>query len=304
MQGRLVLLDSHAILFRSFHAMPALTTPDGRTAGGVYGFANVVVRVLRELEPTWMIACFDAPGKTFREEVYPAYKATRAETPPEIIEQEPMSKVMLEGFNIPHLGVTGFEADDLLATLAIQALRDDAVTEIVIVTGDRDLLQLSQERVKIYLLRNSVKEIVLLDVQDVTALCELPPSQLLDWKALRGDPSDNIIGVPGIGDKTARQLILAHGSLEGLYQALAGTAPHAISARIGASLLEHKDRAFANRELLRVRFDAPVELDLVAAARTNYRHSQALTTLKNFGFKSILTRLPQDQTAEQGRLFV
>lgn len=299
---RLVLLDGHAILFRAFHAMPAFTTPDGRPSGAVYGFANLVIRIMRELEPAWIVACFDAPGPTFRDKEYPAYKATRAETPPDIITQEPMVKEVLDVLAIPHIALPGFEADDLIATLTRQA-REAGVPDVVIVTGDRDLLQLSQSGVDIYLLRQSIKNIELLDVAAVTDLIGLPPSQLLDWKALRGDPSDNISGVPGVGDKTALSLIQAHGTLEGLYTALEQGETDGVSARIRQSLLEHKDRAFKNRDLLTVHYHAPVELNLPQAARPGYRREAAGELLQSFGFKSILARLPEDRHQQQGQLF-
>ncbi|MEK7460730.1 MAG: 5'-3' exonuclease H3TH domain-containing protein [Patescibacteria group bacterium] len=337
---RLILLDGHALLFRAFHAMPPFTAPDGRPSGAVYGFANVLVRVIKELEPTWVVACFDAPGPTFREEVYKDYKATRAETPPDIIIQEPMTKEVVEAFGIPHMAVSGWEADDLIATLVDQGLRksellpcrqagrtpalpagrpksETDVEEIIVVTGDRDLLQLSQPKVKIYLLRNGTKEIVLLDEVAVTDLIGLPPDQLLDWKALRGDPSDNIIGVPGVGDKTALQLIKAYVNLEGLYAELEipndefrmtneksiQNSEFVIRNSIRESLLMYRERAFANRDLLTVRTDAPVTLDLAAAHRRNYEPARARAALVDLGFKGILSRLPTAMVANQPNLF-
>ncbi len=282
--------------------MPAFTTPDGRPSGAVYGFSNLVLRIMRELEPTWVVACFDAPGPTFREKEYPAYKATRSETPPEIIAQEPMVKAVLETLAVPHVAVSGFEADDLIATLTRQA-RDQGVEDIVIVTGDRDLLQLSQPGVDIYLMRASIKNVELLDVAAVTELCGLPPAELLDWKALRGDSSDNIVGVPGIGDKTALTLIKAYKTLEGLYAHIKAGETTAISPRIRQSLIDHKDRAFKNRDLLTVHYHAPVTLDLVAAGRDGYHRANAEDLLRSYGFKSILERLPNDPNNHQASLF-
>jgi DNA polymerase-1 len=308
---RLILFDGHALLFRAFHAMPPFTAPDGRPSGAVYGFANVLIRVLRELEPTWLITCFDAPGPTFRDEIYADYKATRAETPPDLITQEPMVKEVLDAFSVPHMALSGWEADDLLATLVNQALQKTEdrrqkteIEEIIVVTGDRDLLQLSQPHVKIYLLRNGIKEITLLDEAAVTELIGLPSSQLLEWKALRGDPSDNIIGVPGVGDKTALELMKLYGTLEGLYNELENSKSEApnpkqiqnskfkIRDSIRASLLAFRERAFQNRELLTVRTDAPVALNLPGAHRRHYQPERAKTALSKLGFKGILTRLP------------
>lgn len=315
---RLILLDGHALLFRAYHAMPPFTAPDGRPTGAVYGFANVLIRVLRELTPRWLMACFDAPGPTFRDDMYPAYKATRAETPLDIITQEPMTKQVLEAFGVPHTAISGFEADDLIGTLVKQALSRSEIQEIIVVTGDRDLLQLSQPKVKIYLLRNGTKEIVLLDKQAVTDLIGLPPTELLDWKALRGDPSDNIVGLPGIGDKTALELIRKFTSLENLYkwvttpenkketpegfvkasQDSRSASPNTnrdkfkIRDSVFSALLAHRDRAFQNRELLRLRYDAPVELNLDAADQRHYHRERAAKVLGDLGFKTIVSRLP------------
>lgn len=306
MSRRLVLLDSHALLFRAYHAMPAFTTPDGRPSGAVYGFTNVILRVLRELEPAWVVACFDAPGPTFRDERYPAYKATRPETPPEIIEQEAMVKEVLDAMAIPHEAVSGFEADDLIATLVEQALSKQDIDEVVIVTGDRDLLQLTGSKVKIYLLRRSIKDIELLDKGDVEKLLGLPAAQYLDWKALRGDPSDNIPGVPGIGEKTAMVLIEEFGTLEELYRALEdrrSKMEDRVSEKIRERLLVNREQAFLSRELIELKDDAPVTLDLAAAARTNYRPEQAAQILKQFGFKGIVGRLPGGGSGNQLDLF-
>ncbi len=302
---RLVLLDGHALLFRAYHAMPGFTTPDGRPSGAVYGFTNVLLRVLRELEPTWIICCFDAPGPTFRDAIYPDYKATRAETPADLILQEPMVEEVLTALAIPYFARVGFEADDLLATLVHHALTDDThqVQETVIVTGDRDLLQLSRSQVLIYLLRKSIKDIELLDEAAVTTLMGLPPSRILDWKALRGDPSDNIVGVPGIGDKTALRLIERFQSLEKVYEAVRAGKVADLPERLQTSLITYTERAFQNRELLTVRTDAPVTLDLAAATRANYSAAAAKELLTRFGFRTILTRLPSSSTGEQTRLF-
>lgn len=300
--NRLVLLDGHAILFRAYHAMPAFTTPDGRPSGAVYGFTNLVLRILRELEPAWVVVCFDAPGPTFRDAQYPAYKAKRPEVPTDLIAQEPMVREVLDALAIPHLARSGFEADDLIGTLTRQA-GEQAVPEVVIVTGDRDLLQLSRNGISIYLLRNGAKTIELLDVSAVTELIGLPPSQLLEWKALRGDPSDNIIGVPGVGDKTALNLIQTYGTLEKLFEALEAGTLQRVAPRIGQTLLEYKERAFANRRLLTIEDHSPVKLDLAGAARSGYRRAATAALLTSFGFKSIVARLPEDASSRQSHLF-
>lgn len=310
---RLVLLDGHALLYRAFHAMPPFTSPDGRQSGAVYGFVNVVLRVLRELEPRYLIACFDAPGPTFRDKLYADYKATRAETPPDLITQEPITKEALAALAIPTFACPGWEADDIIATLVEQASPGDRekkradndenaktefeVDEIVIVTGDRDLLQLASQTVKIYLLRRGIKEIELIDGAGVESLMGLKPADILDWKALRGDPSDNIIGVPGIGDKTALALMREFGNLKNLYQAVRSQKSEVrIKVSLRDVLLANQDRVYLNRELLKLRNDAPVTLDLAGASRANYNPARARDYLAGLGFKGILARLPGTPT--------
>ena len=300
MTNRLILLDGHALLFRAFHAMPDFRTPEGYPSGAVYGFTSVLIRILKELEPRWVITCFDAPGPTFRDELYPAYKGTRAETPNDLILQEPMVRTVLESFGIPHYAQSGWEADDLLGTLTEQAVQrtgHESVHEVIIATGDRDLLQLSGPKVKIYLLRQSIKEIELLDEAKVAGLIGVPARELLQWKALRGDPSDNILGVPGVGDKTALGFIQRYHSLEKLYAAVEKSDP-LVTDRMKKLLLEFRDRAFANRDLLTIRKDAPIALDLAAAARSTYNPQRTGALLSSYGFKTILSRLPGYNPAE------
>ncbi|MBI4175320.1 hypothetical protein HY523_01750 [Candidatus Berkelbacteria bacterium] len=303
---RLVLIDGHAVLFRAFHAMPEFTSPSGEATGAVYGFVNVMIRVVRELVPTWIVACFDTVGPTFRNIAYTEYKATRAETPPSLIHQEPLVHEALAALAIPSYGLTGYEADDLIATFVEQALHGQKpeVEEVVIVTGDRDLLQLAEPRVLFYLLRRGIKDIELLTPPAVETLLGLPVDHYLDWKALRGDPSDNIPGVPGIGDKTAMSLITQFGTLDRLFAALKHNATAApLSPRLQTALLAAEASVRLFRTLLELKADVPLKLDLLAATRAGYDPDRARTLLAQYGFRTILDRLPQASTAAiQGKL--
>lgn len=298
---RLVLLDGHAILFRAFHAMPPFTAPDGRPTGAVYGFTSIVLRILKELEPTFTAVCFDSPGKTFRDEIYTEYKATRVQTPPDVIAQEPMVKEVLDALAIPHYAASGFEADDLIATAVYETLGHTEVKldEVVIVTGDWDLLQLSGPKVKIFLMRRTIKEVELLDEEAVSKLVGLTPSKILDWKALKGDPSDNIIGVKGVGDKTAVELLTKYDSIAKIYGEL-----DQLSPKISRALTEGKTRVAQNQILLALRKDAPIKLDYDASTRKNYRKNKAVELLHSFGFKNLPGRLPEEKNEPtQNRLF-
>lgn len=310
-KNRFVILDGHALLFRAYHAMPGFTGPDGAPTGAVYGFANVVLRVLRELDPTWLITCFDTPGPTFRDELYTEYKATRAETPSDLILQEEPTRQVLTSFSIPVYEQSGVEADDLIGTFVHQILAqpdlEDRVDEIVVVTGDRDLLQLARPRVLFYLMRRGIKEIELLNTSAVDTLLGIRADQLVDYKALRGDSSDNIPGVPGIGDKTAKLLLHEYDHLDDLYGELEGDSEPKVvlSLKLIEKLKKFKAQAYLSRQLATIKTDCPVSLDPLGAERTQYDPETAATTLKQFGFHGILKRLPseKDEPKTQDSLF-
>lgn len=308
-KNRFVLLDGHALLFRAYHAMPTFTAPDGSPTGAVYGFANVLIRVLKELDPVWAAACFDAPGATFRDALYEPYKATRAETPSDLILQEEPTMRVLKSFAIPVYQQAGVEADDLIGTFVKQIIEDseleDQVDEIVIVTGDRDLLQLARDRVVFYLLRRGTKDIELLDHPAVDQLLGIRADQLVDYKALRGDSSDNIPGVPGIGEKSAHLLLRRYETLDEVYAALDRSqgAEFPVSQKQIESLRANKSQAYLSRTLATIKSDVDVVVDANLAKRVHYQRAEAQATLASLGFQGMLKRLPHDRTRTQDSLF-
>ena len=218
---RLIIIDSNSIIHRAFHALPLLTTKNGELVNAVYGFLLVFFKAIREFQPDYIAACFDFPGPTFRHKKYKEYKAKRPPTPKELYQQIPKIKEILEAFNIPIFEKEGFEADDIIGTLAAFSTKKVIASpiEIIILSGDTDILQLVNPQTKVYVLKRGVKDIVLFDENLVKEKFQgLNPKQILDFKALRGDPSDNIPGVTGIGEKTAIKLLLEFGSLENLYK--------------------------------------------------------------------------------------
>src|SRR3989344_3611395 len=216
---RLVLLDSHALIHRAYHAIQDFSSSKGEPTGALYGLISMLLKMADELKPDFLVACRDLPGRTMRHELFEAYKATRAEAEPELIRQLERSREVFEAFGIPIYASPGYEADDVLGTIVrqVSSLRN---IEIVIASGDLDTLQLVSERVSVYTLRKGLNDTVLYDEDAVCERFGFGPKHIIDYKSLRGDPSDNIPGVKGVGEKTATELIQIFGSLEEIYRAL------------------------------------------------------------------------------------
>jgi DNA polymerase I len=212
----LVLIDGHALVHRAFHALPPLSVgKTGEPTGAVYGFVSMLLKTLHDLKPTHWAIAFDLPTPTFRHLEYEQYKAQRPKTPDELIRQFRRVREIVEGFKMPIFEVEGYEADDVLGTIASQASSQGV--ETIIVTGDNDELQLISEKVKVLLPQRTFGETSLHDARAVREKFAVDPEQIPDLKALKGDPSDNIPGVPGVGGRTASRLIQQFGSVEGIY---------------------------------------------------------------------------------------
>lgn len=298
---RLLIIDSNALIHRSYHALPPLTTPAGQPVQAVYGFATTLLKAWKELKPTHIVACFDLEGQTFRDRIYKEYKATRQAAPDDLYEQIPLVHDLVEAFNIPIYELRGFEADDLIGTITQQQPK----IEKIIVTGDMDSMQLVDARTKVYTLRKGVTDTALFDPVAVQERYGLRPDQIIDYKALRGDPSDNIPGVKGVGEKTATDLLTEFSTLDRLYQALAdaasggrgqaGLKAKAKNLKPGLvdKLITFKSDAFLSRELATIKRDVPIEFNLDQAAVKRYDRDRVVTMLQNFGFKSLLGKLPE-----------
>jgi DNA polymerase I len=216
--AKYMLIDGNALVHRGFHAIPGLTTKDGEPTGAVYGFTMILLQAIKKLKPTHIACSFDLAGPTFRHEQYVDYKATRVAAADELYAQIPRVKEVVRALNIPIFEIAGYEADDVIGTLATHICKEhDDVCEVVVVSGDLDLLQLVSKCVKIFTLRRGLADTFIYDEAAVGERYGLKPSQMIDFKALKGDPSDNIKGVAGIGEKGAAQLIQDFGSLENLY---------------------------------------------------------------------------------------
>ena len=253
---KFVLIDGNALIHRAYHAIPPLTTKSGELVNSVFGFTSILLTMLREVQPDYLAVSFDLKGPTFRHEAYEAYKATRSETPDDLIAQVPRIRQMVGAFQIPIFEQAGFEADDLIGTLAkkIEAHPD---VEFLIVSGDNDLLQLVNDQVKMLSPLSGFNDVKTYDEQAVMDKYGIRPNQMVDYKALVGDMSDNIPGVAGIGKKTAAKLLFQYDTLDGIYEYL-----EEIKGAVHDKLMNDKEAAYQSQHLARIITDVDVDFDL------------------------------------------
>ena len=288
---KLVIIDSNALLHRAWHIMPPLSTKEGVMVNAVYGFSSLILKIIKDLKPDYMVACFDLRGKTFRHEMYQDYKAQREKKAEEFYNQFPLAQKVLRALSIPIMTKEGYEADDVIGSIAKQTYQKHPDTEILIITGDLDTLQLVNDRVKVITLKSGFSETVAYDVSAVKERYGLEPRQLIELKALRGDASDNIKGVKGIGDKGASDLIKQFGDLETLYQKLAKSD---VKERTKNLLTEQKEQAFTSRKLVTIVEDLPLEWDLNQGNFWHYDPENVYHVFQEFDFNSLLHKIPQD----------
>ncbi len=261
----IVLLDSHAIIHRAYHALPEFMNSKGEPTGAIYGLATMVFKIITELKPDYIIACFDLPKKTFRHEAYADYKGGRAKTDDALIAQLIKSRDFFKSLNIPIYDCEGFEADDLLGTIPAQINKKDF--NIIIASGDMDTLQLVEGRdVCVYTLKKGINDTILYDEKKVIERFNFEPKFLPDYKGLRGDPSDNIIGIKGIGEKTATILISEFGTIENLYININKKKEKfkelGITPRVLQLLIDNEEEALFSKTLATIRRDAPIDFVL------------------------------------------
>lgn len=298
---KLVIFDGNAIIHRSFHAVPqSLMTTKGELVNAVFGFASLLLKVMKELKPDYVAVAFDLKGPTFRHEQYKEYKATRVKAPQELYDQIARVHELVEAFNIPIYELKGFEADDVIGTVTKKV---DGDIDKFIVTGDMDTLQLVDGHTHVYTLRKSISDTIIYNPAMVEERYGLKPEQMIDYKALRGDPSDNIPGVKGIGEKTAVELLTQFGTVDALYAAVEKETPKAmkIKERIRDLLIEHKKDALMSRELATIVRTAPVPFLLEDTSIKQYDRAKVLALFQELEFKSLLSRLPEDGKGEERR---
>lgn len=306
---RLVLFDAHAIIHRAYHALPDFSTKDGEPTGGLYGLSTMLMRAIVELKPEYMAACYDLPGPTFRHKEYKEYKAGRAKADDELKQQLERSRDIFTAFHIPIYDAPGFEADDMLGTI-VEQMKNEKDLEILIVTGDMDTLQLvSGKCVRVYTLRKGLSDTVVYDEKAVNERFGFGPKLLPDYKGLRGDPSDNIIGIAGIGEKSGSELIQKFGTLEDIYKTLKKGKEQFIKAGIKARIVEllvaGKEEALFSKMLAMIRRDAPIKFLLPKKTwRESFTPDAGVTLFRELEFKSLAVRmrnlLKQEETETHG----
>lgn len=277
MSEKIVLIDGHSIINRAFYGVPDLTNSEGLHTNAIYGFLNIMFRILDEEKPDYLAVAFDLKAPTFRHQMYDAYKGTRKPMPEELREQVPVLKEVLQAMGIPLLMKEGFEADDLLGTAA--RVSEEKGINAVIVSGDRDLLQLATDNVLIRMpkTKRGTTEIENYYAADVKEAYQVNPPQIIELKALMGDASDNIPGVPGIGEKTATNLIVAYGSIENAYAHVEEIKPN----RAKEALRNHYDMAKMSKKLATICVQAPLELSWENAKLTNLYTQKCMSGSKS-----------------------
>ena len=302
-KNRFVLIDAFALIFRAYYALPPTLTKDGHSIAAAYGFASALLSAIRTLQPEYLAVGMEYPKPTLRHQEFKEYKAHRPPPPEDLVSQIPYVKNLLKTMNIPTYSIEGYEGEDVLATIVAKVksekLKVKSDIEYIIVTGDMDCLQLIDEQTKVYSMARGVNQAQMYDCEKVQEKYGLTPAQFVDYKALKGDPSDNIPGVPGIGDKTAAKLIIEYKNLEIIYQNL-----QKLSPKLQTLLKENKEQAFLSQKLSKINSSAPLEFKLRDARIHHYNQKETITLFQELGFKSLIARLPEEaKTKDQQKLF-
>lgn len=291
---KLLLIDGNALIHRAYHALPPLKTKKGELVNAIYGFLAVLFKVLKEVAPDFVAATFDLAGPTFRHNEFQDYKAKRIKAPQELYDQIPKIKEILSAAAIPIFEKQGFEADDVLGTIVSKISRLNPDIENIIVSGDLDTLQLINDNTKVYTLKKGIRDTIVYDRQAVLERYGLSPEQIVDFKGLKGDPSDNIPGVPGIGEKTAQELLRDFGTIEKMYEDLenkkAKLSPRAL--KLKDKLLEHKQEAFFSKYLATIKKDVEIDFDLSRCElRPISNNPRLIKILEDLEFYSLIKRI-------------
>lgn len=296
MDSHVYLIDGHALLHRAWHAIPPLTTKDGTVVHAMYGFLMTLEKLRADEPLTHLAVCWDMEGGTFRDELFSDYKATREKKEDELYAQIPLIQGVLDAYGIPWFGVEGFEADDVLGTLAHLITAEDSKAKVTIVTGDMDTLQLVNDRVEVLAFVKGVSQTKRYTPKEVEERWGVRPEQVVDYKALRGDTSDNIPGVKGIGEKTASELLQTHGTLERVLAA-AQEGDDSMSASVVKKLVAGVEQAHLSQTLARIRTDAPVVWSAKRAVVPGQTPTAVLDLYRHYEFRTLLARVEKKQSA-------
>ncbi|MBM7870157.1 DNA polymerase-1 [Clostridium pascui] len=290
---KLIILDGNSLMNRAFYALPLLTNREGIHTNAVYGFTNMLLKMKEEIEPNYIVCTFDKAAPTFRHNEYKEYKAGRKKMPSELAEQFPIVKELLSKFDINIFEIEGFEADDLIGTLSCKA--EEQGIEVYIVTGDRDALQLASDNIKVVLTKKGITEKEIYDANRMVEEYGVTPKQFIDVKGLMGDASDNIPGVPGVGEKTAYKLIKEYGSIESVLNNIENIS----GKKIKESLIENSEQAIFSKKLATIMCNVPIEIDLDSIkSNENYDAEAIRKMFLDLEFKSLLDKIYYEQKEE------
>ncbi|WP_027414775.1 DNA polymerase I [Aneurinibacillus terranovensis] len=290
MGNKVMIIDGNSIANRAFYALPLLSTEEGLYTNAVYGFTTMLLRLLEEEKPTHVLVAFDAGKVTFRTEGYAEYKGKRQKTPGELSSQFPLLKELLDAFHIKHYELAGYEADDIIGTISREAEEKGFPT--LIVSGDKDMLQLVSDRTKVALTRKGISEVELYSPEEIKEKYGLVPSQIIDLKGLMGDASDNIPGIPGVGEKTALKLLHEYKTVENVIE----HAAEVKGKKLQEKIIEHQQDARMSKELAAILREAPVEISIEDIAYTAFDKEKVAPVFQRFSFKSLIERLGLDSS--------
>jgi len=284
---KLVIIDGNALIHRAFHALPPLKTKKGKLVNAVYGFISILFGVIQGLKPDYLVATFDLAGPTFRDLEYKKYKAKRVKHSQELYDQIPKIKEIVKALEIPIYEKKGFEADDIIGTIVSKVSSFKFQVSSMIITGDLDMLQLVDKNTEVHVPKKGIKDIVVYNTLAVKERYNLKPGQIIDLKGLKGDASDNIPGVPGIGEKTAIKLIERFGSIKKLYQVIDTSD---LDPKLKARLLEYKEQAFFSQYLVTIKKDVLINFDLEKCKWGDYNKKKVIKLLEKLEFNSLIKR--------------
>ncbi|TRM12924.1 DNA polymerase I [Lentibacillus cibarius] len=299
MSNKLVLIDGNSVIYRAFFALPLLNNDKGVYTNAVYGFTNMLLKILEDEQPTHLLVAFDAGKTTFRHETYQEYKGGRQKTPPELSEQIPLLKEVLDAFQVSHYQLDLYEADDIIGTLSKQA--QEKGWEVTVISGDKDLLQLVSDQVTVNLTKKGISDIEPYTPSYMKEKMAITPEQIIDLKALMGDNSDNIPGVPGVGEKTAQKLLNQFETVDNVYEHI----DEVSGKKLKEKLQNHKEEAFMSKQLVTIDRDSPIEVSIADIVYAGYPQTEVNRIFKDLGFQSLLSRIGSesaDDTQERAEL--
>ncbi|WP_404800776.1 DNA polymerase I [Guptibacillus algicola] len=293
MKNKLVLIDGNSIAYRAFFALPLLNNDKGVYTNAVYGFTTMLLKIIENESPTHMLVAFDAGKTTFRHKTYTEYKGGRQKTPSELSEQFPVIREVLDAFNIKRYEIENYEADDIIGTVAGMASKED--WDVKIYSGDKDLLQLVSDKVHVALTRKGITDIDTYDPEFLNEKYGITPKQIIDMKALMGDNSDNIPGVPGVGEKTALKLLKEHQTLEGVYDSIDNVS----GKKLKEKLEDNKDQAMMSKELVTIFKETPLSIGINDMVFEGYKTESVSGLFQDLGFKTLLDRIGGESVEEE-----